>query len=98
MYGTKKKPMPKKPIKKKQMKAAWYKKCKTQEDKDKVKQTLMSNRDSLLHLEEILESMLEDRPTMADYDSPSWSHKMADRIGYNRALTQVLDLINLDKE
>jgi hypothetical protein len=80
------------------MKAAWYKKCKTQEDKDKVKQTLMSNRDSLLHLEEILESMLEDRPTMADYDSPSWSHKMADRIGYNRALNQVLDLINLDKE
>ena len=80
------------------MKAAWFKKCKTQEDKDKVKQTLMSNKDSLLHLEEILESMLEDRPTMADYDSPSWSHKMADRIGYNRALTQVLDLINLDKE
>ena len=80
------------------MKAAWYKKCKTQEDKDKVKQTLMSNRDSLLHLEEILESMLEDRPTTMDYDSPSWSHKMADRIGYNRALTQVLDLINLDKE
>jgi len=42
--------------------------------------------------------MLEDRPTTADYDSTSWSHKMADRIGYNRALTQVLDLINLDKE
>ena len=42
--------------------------------------------------------MLEDRPTTMDYDSPSWSHKMADRIGYNRALTQVLDLINLDKE
>ena len=49
-------------------------------------------------VEEILESMLEDRPTTMDYDSPSWSHKMADRIGYNRALTQVLDLINLDKE
>lgn len=80
------------------MKAAWFKGCKTQEQKDKVRQSIMSNRDSLLHLESILESMLEDRPTTMDYDSPSWSHKMADRIGYNRALTQVLDLINLDKE
>ena len=79
------------------MKAAWFKKCKTQEDKDKIKQKIMSNSESLLLLEEILESMLEERPTMADYNSPAWSHKMADRIGYNRALTQVLDLINLDK-
>ena len=70
----------------------------SQEDKDKIKQKIMSNSESLLLLEEILESMLEDRPTTMDYDSPSWSHKMADRIGYNRALTQVLDLINLDKE
>ena len=94
---TKKKKKAKKPMKK-QMKAAWFKKCKTQEDKDKIKQKIMSNSESLLLLEEILESMLEDRPTTADYDSPSWSHKMADRIGYNRALTQVLDLINLNKE
>jgi len=42
--------------------------------------------------------MLENRPTTMDYDCPSWSHKVADRIGYNRALTQVLDIINLDKE
>ena len=80
------------------MKTAWYRKCVTQEDKDKVKQIVLSNSESLLLLEEILESMLEERPTMADYNSPAWSHKMADRIGYNRALTQVLDLINLDKE
>ncbi len=79
------------------MKTAWYRKCVTQEDKDKVKQIVLSNSESLLLLEEILESMLEERPTMADYNSPAWSHKMADRIGYNRALTQVLDLINLDK-
>jgi len=80
------------------MKTAWYRKCGTQEEKDKVKQILLSNSESLLLLEEILESMLEERPTMADYNSPAWSHKMADRIGYNRALTQVLDLINLNKE
>ena len=34
----------------------------------------------------------------ADYDSPSWAYKQADRNGFNRAVTTVLDLINLDKE
>jgi hypothetical protein len=42
--------------------------------------------------------MLKEVVPQADYDSPSWAYKQADRIGYNRALTQVLDIINLDKE
>jgi hypothetical protein len=42
--------------------------------------------------------MLKDTGPEADYDSPSWAYKQADRIGYNRALTKVLDIINLDKE
>ena len=80
------------------MKTAWYRDCQTQEQKDARKQSILSSSEGFLQLEYILESMLEDRPTTMDYDSPSWSHKMADRIGYNRALTQVLDLINLNKE
>jgi len=79
------------------MKSSWFKDCKTKEEKAKVSQVLSSNRESLLRLEVILESMLENRPTTMDYDCPSWSHKVADRIGYNIALTQVLDIINLDK-
>lgn len=78
------------------MKAVWFKECKTKEDKDSVRQTILSNRESLLRLESILESMLKETPTSADYDSPSWAYKQADRIGYNRALNQVLDIINLD--
>ncbi len=80
------------------MKSHWFKECKTKEDKEKVKQTLFSNRESLLRLESILESLLKETPSSADYDSPSWAYKQADRIGYNRALNQVLDIINLDKE
>ena len=80
------------------MKTAWYRGCQTQEQKDARKQSILSSSEGFLQLEYILESMLEDRPTSADYNSPNWSHKMADRIGYNRALTQVLDLINLNKE
>ena len=80
------------------MKAAWYKECKTKDDKNKVRQTILSNRESLDRLKEILEPMLNDTPPTADYDSPSWAFKQADRICFNRALNQVLDLINLDKE
>jgi hypothetical protein len=78
------------------MKAVWFKECKTKEDKDSVRQTILSNRESLLRLESILESLLKETPTSTDYDSPSWAYKQADRIGYNRALNQVLDIINLD--
>jgi hypothetical protein len=80
------------------MKSHWFKQCKTKEDKEKVKQSLLSNQDSLLRLEVILESLLKESPSSADYDSASWAYKQADRIGYNRALNQVLDIINLDKE
>ena len=80
------------------MKSVWYKECKTKEDKVKAKQVILSNRESLDRLREILGPMLKETPPSADYDSPSWAYKQADRIGYNRALNQVLDLINLDKE
>ena len=80
------------------MKSYWFKECKTKEDKEKVRQTILSNRQSLDRLKEILEPMLKETAPTADYDSPSWAYKQADRIGYNRALTSVLDIINLDKE
>ncbi len=80
------------------MKTNWFKECKTKEDKVRVRQTILSNRESLDRLKEILEPLLKDTPPTADYDSPSWAFKQADRIGYNRALNQVLELINLDKE
>lgn len=80
------------------MKSYWFKECKTKEEKDKVRQTILSNRQSLDRLKEILEPMLKETAPTADYDSPSWAYKQADRIGYNRALTSVLDIINLDKE
>lgn len=80
------------------MKSQWFKECKTKEEKDKVRQTIFSNQESLDRLKEILQPMLKDTPPTADYDSPSWAYKQADRIGFNRALNQVLDLINLDKE
>ena len=72
-----------------------YKKGKVQEYKNKTKKPMDKKKKPV---KEILEPMLKETPPTADYDSPSWAFKQADRIGYNRALTQVLDIINLDKE
>lgn len=80
------------------MKAAWFQKCRTKEDKEALKKLVMSQRGSLDRLKEILEPMLKDTTPSTDYDSPSWAYKQADRNGFNRALTTVLDMINLDKE
>tara|TARA_R100000951_G_scaffold108384_1_gene104518 strand:+ start:327 stop:569 length:243 start_codon:yes stop_codon:yes gene_type:complete len=80
------------------MKAAWFKDCKTKKEKEAVAQTLQSQREGLDRLKEILEPMLKDTTPASDYDSPSWAYKQADRNGFNRAVTTVLDLINLDKD
>lgn len=80
------------------MKVSWFKECKTKEDKEQVRKLLYSNKEGFDRLKDILEPMLKEAPPTADYDSPSWAYKQADRIGYNRALTTVLELINLDKE
>jgi hypothetical protein len=80
------------------VKAAWFKDCKSKKQKESVAQVLQSNRESLDRLKEILEPMLKDTTPAADYDSPSWAYKQADRNGFNRAVTTVLDLINLDKD
>lgn len=80
------------------MKASWFKDCKSKGDKEKVKQAIMSQREPLDRLKEILEPMLKDTNPASDYDCPSWAYKQADRNGYNRAVTTVLELINLDKD
>jgi hypothetical protein len=80
------------------MKAAWFKDCKSKKEKEAVSQSLHSSREGLDRLKEILKPMLKDTTPAADYDSPSWAYKQADRNGFNRAVTTVLDLINLDKD
>ena len=44
---------------------------------------------------QIIESFMEPPDTTpTDYDSPSWSHKQADKNGYNRALKKVKELFS----
>ena len=46
-------------------------------------------------LSEILEEKLTKKFSISekDYDNPSWAYKQAHRLGYNQALTEVINLI-----
>ena len=44
------------------MKSSWFQKCKTQKDKASVKQAILSQREPLDRLKEILEPMLVLEP------------------------------------
>jgi hypothetical protein len=44
-------------------------------------------------IEDILNKKLKNLRGMNDYDNPNWALRMADSNGYNRALTEVLNLI-----
>ena len=63
-------------------------------DLDARKKKLASYEKAFTELALILEGM-KSKPLKSDYDCPAWPYKRADMDGHNRALTQVLSLINL---
>ena len=42
----------------------------------------------------LLEMLVEEEGTTADYDKPSWAYLQADRNGYNRAIRYIRKLIS----
>lgn len=64
---------------------------------EKRKKELASYKNAFQALEKLLrEDFFEEGKSIADYDSPSWSHKQADMNGANRKLRSVLSLIKTD--
>ena len=54
---------------------------------------LKAHRSTLSILEKIVRKKLNLVPSPKDYSNPSWPYLRADLDGYNRALTEVLELI-----
>jgi archaellum component FlaC len=59
------------------------------------KKQINSSRDVLERLQQILEDKRTEVVLSTDYDNPSWAYKQADRNGYDRALTEVINLVNM---
>ena len=79
------------------MHSAWFKGLKTKEEKDRRKQEIISHSTFIEDLKELLQTEFR-KDKFEDYDSPSWAYKQADLNGYNRALTKVLSILNIEEK
>jgi len=76
------------------MKTIWFMDLPKDQQEDFKKQ-VSSSKDVLEKLENILKTKIKEITLSEDYDNPSWGYKHADRNGYNRALTEVLNILKL---
>jgi len=76
------------------MKITWVNHLPKDQQEDFKKQ-VRSARDVLERLKQILQEKKTEVVLSTDYDNPSWAYKQADRNGYDRALTEVINLINM---
>lgn len=72
------------------MQELWLKGYKGTERDSRVKEVL-----SYHNAFEAIKELLEEEEFVPDYDCPSWSHKQADRNGYNRAIRKVKAILTL---
>jgi hypothetical protein len=79
------------------MKTIWFMDL-PKDEQEGFKKEVKSAKNVLDKLEDIVRSRLKDIVVTEDYDSPSWAFKQADRNGYNRALMEIINILNLDHE
>lgn len=63
------------------------------DEQEGFKRQVSSSKDVLEKLEKIIKDKIKEVVLTEDYDNPSWAFKQADRNGYNRALTEVLNIL-----
>lgn len=74
------------------MKEIWFTKANSKEEREKVKQDIALAHNAFKRLSDILANKRKT-DNVGDYDKASWPFYQADFNGYNRALTEVLNLI-----
>ena len=76
------------------MKTTWFTNL-PKDQQEEFKKQVLSSRDTLERLQKILEDKKTEVVLSTDYDNPSWAYKQADRNGYDRALTEVINLVTM---
>lgn len=74
------------------MKTIWFMDL-PKDQQEGFKKQVISSKDVLEKLEEIVKAKMKEVVLSEDYNNPSWAYKQADRNGYNRALTEVLNIL-----
>lgn len=80
----------------------WFRGLKTPQEKDERRELVKAHAPVLEVLKEILEKQLADKlkvqQSKTAYGSPAWPYEQADSNGEQRALTSVVQLLDLTKE
>lgn len=82
------------------MNHVWFKDCKTDKDKQDLKDNLLNNKYLLDKLSEICYNMLKESDSVVkpdDYDCPSWSHKQAHKNGHTEAVQKILKILDITR-
>lgn len=79
------------------MKTIWFMDL-PKDEQEGFKKEVKSAKNVLEKLEQIVQKKIKEIVVLDDYDSPSWAYKQADRNGYNRALTEIINILHLDQE
>lgn len=76
------------------MKTSWFKGLPKQEQEE-VKASFKSSLRTRERLEELCEEKLESasNPYKGQYENPNWAYLQADSIGYQRALKEIISLL-----
>jgi len=75
------------------LQAIWFEKAKSEEEKEAIQRDFDAALRAFERLEEILRRKIKEGSSEKDYENPSWAFLQADRIGYNRAIKEVISLI-----
>ena len=81
--------------------SAWTKACKTEEEKERLTNTILGSTVALDRLKELMkedeEQCVSAELSSKSYDSPNWELRQADSHGYRRCLRYYQKLLNLDQ-
>lgn len=74
----------------------WFKGV-PESEKEELETLILRNNILLEQLTKVVKSKVK-KPKKTDYDNPNWAYHRADMDGYNRALTEILSLVDLQGE
>lgn len=79
----------------------WTKHLSNDQEKEQLRKTVLASRTALDRLKQLIAEELgaldNQEGSLADYDSPAWSHKQAHRNGERGFAKKILELITFEK-
>jgi len=81
--------------------SAWTKHLKTEEEKERFKNSVLGSKLVLTRLQELLKEVEDDLDKVElntkIYDLPNWDYRQADNNGFRRALKTINKILTIDQ-